>query len=360
MSARIHLSRLSSLQSEKTPIVSLYLNTPSDKQQRNDPLQRLSRLLAQAEERATPADLAQIRTFFESGYDWQSAGVACFVCHEIELSDFIPLPATLPEGVSVGYRPHLHPLFEFFNQNPAYGLVHVTSLGARLFVIQNGQVTATDEYVGEDTGAYRREGWAPQQLRQMETSVDHNLREAAHLTDIFFDMHHCWRIFLSGEEKMVATLREHLSKPLQNRTIGTIAVDVDVTDLELFEKSRALLGQIKQETASALVDRLLRTVSTEGAAVLGLNNTLAALYDRQVRTLLLSEGFYEPGFRCLNCDFASADRLDSCPHCSGRMRPVVDVVEYAIRCTIQLGGKIEIITDPPTIQNWGSIGAFLL
>lgn len=360
MFSETQLNDLMSLRSETTPVVSLYLNTALNTHSRPEVRLRLRRLLEQAEAQAAPADLNLIEDFFEMEYDWQSRSVVGFVCQELGLRTFIPFSVPLSDGVYVEPRPHLHPLIELLNHYPPYGVVHVTRDEARFYVIQMGTITNTEYFDGEDTKRHRQGGWAAQRLQRHEdTLADHNLREAAHLADIFFDINHCWRLILAGADETVAQFQEHLSKVLQNKVIGTIPLDMTASEAEVIEKSRSVLRQSKQESALVLLDRLVTMAAKGEEAILGLEPTLQAIQEERVQTLILSEGFSTPGYRCLVCDFVTVEERDSCPYCAGNLRPVVDVVEFAIRHTLRQGGKIETLADSAVLREAGHIGALL-
>ncbi|MFQ5612710.1 MAG: Vms1/Ankzf1 family peptidyl-tRNA hydrolase [Anaerolineae bacterium] len=360
MVTQTQLEHLMSVRSEASPVLSLYLNTALSQLSRNEHRLQLRKLQEQVAGQAAPADLKQIASFFDVEYEWRAKSVVGFFCQEIGLRQVFPLNTGLTNSIYAEPRPHLQPLVELLEHHPAYGVVQVNRDEAHLFVIRMGQVVAADVAVGEDTKRHRQGGWAAQKLQRIEDALaDQNLREAAHQADIFFDLHPCRHLILAGVDETVSQFQEHLSKLLQNKVVGSINLDARASEKEVIEKSRAVVDQVQQESETALVERLITTAAKGDGATLGLTRTLHALQEERVQTLVLTEGFSASGHRCLVCDFVTAEPVEACPYCQGNLRPVTDVIEFSIRRTLRLGGRVETVVNNPALREAGNIGAFL-
>jgi peptide subunit release factor 1 (eRF1) len=93
-------------------------------------------------------------------------------------------------------------------------------------------------------------------------------------------------------------------------------------------------------------------------AVVGLDAVLAALVERRVDTLLVSDGFEAPGWRCPSCAFLAA-RGPSCPVCSKKMEQADDVVEEAVHEALNQSVRLEVCRDNADLDVLGRIGALL-
>ena len=76
----------------------------------------------------------------------------------------------------------------------------------------------------------------------------------------------------------------------------------------------------------------------------GLAPTLAALVERRVDTLLVSDGFEAPGWRCPACDWIGA-KGRACPVCDTPMDLVDDVVEEAIEAALGQSCRVEVCRE---------------
>jgi peptide subunit release factor 1 (eRF1) len=82
-----------------------------------------------------------------------------------------------------------------------------------------------------------------------------------------------------------------------------------------------------------------------GAAALGLAQTLDALFLRQVRTLVLAEGFTVASGECPVESRVEPGRLEECPTCSAEMTPVGDPIDRAAQQKLEQDGQVEIVHE---------------
>jgi peptide subunit release factor 1 (eRF1) len=95
-----------------------------------------------------------------------------------------------------------------------------------------------------------------------------------------------------------------------------------------------------------------------GSGVAGLDAVLRALVEHRVDTLLVSDGFEVPGWRCRNCDhLAKVGR--SCPLCGTDMDQVTDVVEEAVESALAQSSRVIVCDGNADLDCLGRIGALL-
>src|SRR5205814_10481186 len=104
---------------------------------------------------------------------------------------------------------------------------------------------------------------------------------------------------------------------------------INASDASISAAAAEVESQVVRNKEAATVKRL-REASGTGKAVLGLDAVLAALADRRVDTLVVSDGFEAPGFRCSECGFL-APKGRTCSRCSSTMDRCDDVVEDALQ-----------------------------
>jgi hypothetical protein len=105
-------------------------------------------------------------------------------------------------------------------------------------------------------------------------------------------------------------------------------------------------------------ERLRDAAGAGRRGVAGLAKTLAALGERRVDTLLVSDGYVTPGWRCGSCGVLAAVG-PACPSCASAMVETDDVVEDAIQEALTQSCRVEVCTDNADLDVLGRIGALL-
>ena len=95
-----------------------------------------------------------------------------------------------------------------------------------------------------------------------------------------------------------------------------------------------------------------------GSGAAGLDAVLGALVARRVDTLLVSEGFEAPGWRCPGCAWVGT-RGRRCPLCGTDMDEVSDVVEEAVEEALAQACKVAVCRGNADLDVMGRIGALL-
>jgi peptide subunit release factor 1 (eRF1) len=122
-----------------------------------------------------------------------------------------------------------------------------------------------------------------------------------------------------------------------------------------------VLHEHEREQERTLVSQLSDAASSEGQAVIGLSDTLAAASDGRVQTLVVADGVTTEGVECQSCGYVTAERADTCPRCGGAVDAVPDVVERAVEKVLESNGRINMVFADA--REWlvarGGLGAVL-
>ena len=115
---------------------------------------------------------------------------------------------------------------------------------------------------------------------------------------------------------------------------------------------------VERAREAAVVDRLRQAVGSGTGGAAGLGGVLEALVARRVETLLVSEGFEAPGWRCRSCAWVGT-RGRRCPLCESGMEQLTDVVEEAVEEALAQACKVVVCSDNADLDVMGRIGALL-
>jgi peptide subunit release factor 1 (eRF1) len=319
---------------------------------------------------ANEQDAEIIERFLDHSYDWTKPGLALFSCAPNEFFKAYPVAVSFRNRIRVGQRPYVKPLAHLLDFYAHYGVILVDRVGARFFDYHLGELQHSEGFLGDEVrklkkgsgsssvgmrgGARGAQGGS----RHEEEVAQRNMREAAGAAARFFAKKPIRRLFLGGTSENVAQFRELLSKQLQSTVAGTFSMDMTAGEHEVREQTLALLSQANAERERKLVQTLITTNAKGGSAAIGLDDTLQAISDKRVQTLIISDGLRIPGYVLDQAGFVVANLARS-PLSDTELLAVSDVIDSAVAYTMIQGGHVEVIADDPDLEAAGRIGALL-
>jgi len=364
------LQELVDFRSERSPVLSLYLDVDPTKRTTDEYKLVLRGLLKEVAGQAQRQDIAAVERYFDHEYDWQGKGVAIFSCLGQDFWRAYPLAVPVENHVYVGQRPYIKPLTDILDAYGRYGVVLVDQEGARLFLFQLGELQETSGTIGEEvkrmkhgrgSAAGRRGGVGARTGRKEEETALRNLREAAELTARFCKGGRCGRIILGGTEQTVAQFQEMLPKNLQEQVVGSFPIVMTASETEVLDRSLEIIAEVEREREKELVESAITAAAKGKAGVIGLADTLGAVYEGRVHILVVDERYRATGYRCQQCGYiaAQAPPKEKCPFCGGKVEKIDDAVDLIVRGVIDQGGQVEVVRDSPALEKAGHIAALL-
>jgi peptide subunit release factor 1 (eRF1) len=248
-------------------------------------------------------------------------------------------------------------------------VVLVDQQGGRLFDFHMGHLVETEGHLGEEVrrlkrgsgssrGGASRSGGGGGSRHDRETAVQ-NLRDTADATNRFFEQQGMKHLLIAGTDETVARFRDLLPKALQSAVVGTFPLNMNASHGEVLERSLEIVRQADQERELRLVNTVITAAAKGGNGVIRLDDTLSAVSEGRVQTLVVSAGYHAPGYRCQSCSYLTAQALAGCPFCGGSIHEIPDAVELAIQRAMQQGIEVEIVEKKDQLDAAGGIGALL-
>ena len=359
------LQELLSYEANGKQVLSLYLDADIS-QQPMDAIKLHVKGMAKATNGSYRDDVAALENYLNRSFDWSKPGLAAFSADGGEFFRAFPVNVAFRNRLRVGHKPYVKPLAHLLDYYAHYGVVLVDRVGARFMAYHLGDLQETEGYMGEDihklktgkgsTAVGTRGGQGGS--RHEDEAVQRNLREAAVAANAFFNRKPIRRLFLGGTTETVASFRDLLPKQLQSCVAGTFATNMDAGEADVRKLTLALLRQANDERETKLVQQMITTEAKGGAATIGLDDTLQAISDKKVQTLIISDGFRTPGYIHDESGFVVANLARS-PLTEEELTAVADVIDSAVVQTMMQGGHVEVISQNPQLENGGHIGAIL-
>jgi peptide subunit release factor 1 (eRF1) len=115
--------------------------------------------------------------------------------------------------------------------------------------------------------------------------------------------------------------------------------------------------QAEREREKRLVERTITQAAKGSGAVIGLEETLKAINEGRVMTLVVCDGFRKNAFRCKSTGWLTTNPKETCT--DDEAEKVYDVVEVIINQVMRSGGEVDVVISSPELDKAGCIGALL-
>ncbi len=350
--------------SSPDPVLSVYMNTDMTEGTADALKLRLRTLLKEVH---LPKDEAAILKYFELEREWTGRSTAMFSCAAQNYFRAFPIAVPVRSRIFVGEHPYVKPLADLLDAYGGYGVVLVDKQGARLFQFHLGELVEQDGILGDEVRHTKRGGAStvPGRLggiagrtRHSEQTVERNLKESAEFAAKFFDENHVRRILIGGTDDNINQFRSHLPKTWQSLVIGTFPISMTARPDEVQKKALEIGQQAERRREMRLVEKIITSAAKGADGVVRLDDTLNAVHDGRVQTLIVREGYRAKGFQCQGCGYITTQELGACPFCGKSFTQIKDAVEMAVRKVMKDGGDVEIVYENPKLEEIG-IGGVL-
>lgn len=358
---------LASFKGDGRPVVTVYLDVDGRRWPRfADCDSRLERLARQAGERTgagrseIDSDLRRVLAHVRGGLDrTRTRGIAVFASGE-QLWEVFDLPVRVKDQVVVNQTPHVRQLERVVDTYRGFGVLLADRQRARLFVYELNQLVDRSELFEElprhpDDAGDRDRGHARTHLQE---AAQQHLRRAAQVAFEVWKQHSFDHLILAAAPELVHELEGNLHSYLRDRVAARINIPAGAPEAEITAAAMAVEEQVERKREAAVVERVRAAAAADRGAVVGLPAVLSALAERRVETLVVSDGYETPGWRCGGCRQLAA-RGRTCTVCGDQMEMVDDVIEEAVEDALLQSCHVEMCVDNADLDVVGGVGALL-
>lgn len=365
------LQELASFEPRETPVVSLYLNVDPSQRTTNGYKLRLRGLIKETNRPDLEQDFNAFERFFDHEYDWSGKGIAAFSNFGSGFWRIFSFAVPIKTSrIEVAPKPFIRPLVNLLDTYGSYRVVVVDRQGVQVFDFHMGQLVEIEGFLGEQIRRVKRGGGSSRigggasrsggggGARHEREIAAQNLRELADSITTLFETKGFKHLLIAGTEQTVAQFRDLLPKHLQNIIVGTFAIDMNAGENEVLERSLEIVQQVDNEKEKKLIDTVITAAAKGSNGVIRLDDTLGAVSEGRIQTLLVSDGYHASGYSCKSCTYITGQKLSACPFCGGEIQEIPDAVELAIQRVTEQGGRVE-VTEEDKFQAAGGIGGLM-
>jgi peptide chain release factor subunit 1 len=315
--------------------------------------------------RSVAADLDRITAWVRGGFDRSHVrGLAFFACSADGFFEVVESPLSTSNDIVINHTPHVRPLESILQAYERFAVVLVDRQRARLFRFEVGELTEHTEVFdavprGGDQAGHPAQGSRGTHVERHSEEIAHrHLRHAAEVTFNELQERPVDHVILGGPREVAVELEGLLHPWVRDRVVDRLVIPATAGPDEVRQAALAVEEAVTRRHGAALVDRLREAIGTGGAGVAGLEATLAALVERRVDLLLVSDGYATEGWRCRSCRYLGP-RGRRCPVCANAMDLVDDVVEEAVEEALANKCRVQIVRENADLDVLGRIGAML-
>jgi peptide subunit release factor 1 (eRF1) len=261
------------------------------------------------------------------------------------------------ETVAWSQSPALEPLVEMLDEHERYGVALVDKGRARLFVAHLGEIEEVQDLFADDVGHIRTTGtdyrWSEASFhRRVDQHVRRHAQEVAQALAKLDQERGFDRVLLLGGFETRDQVAADLSKRLQRKLAGSVALSILASPREVLETVAEVHAEVERSEELELVSRMMTAAAKNGQAVAGLQPTVQALSQGRIRELVLS-GNYHPHWDELKEPALWLHQGEGAAD---------DLLERLLHQTIETGGRVEMVWGPAAEsleKEAGGIGAML-
>lgn len=317
---------------------------------------------------ALTADLQRLEDYLGSGELPVSGarGLAVFCSSRDDLFETVALDHAVGPRVVIAPTPYVEPLVAGA-EGGRLAVVLISRRSGRILTGEAQHLREIEEIDDNVHGQHRKGGWSQANYQR---SADNEAEQ--HLRNVAQELYRSWqrepfsRLILGGPAEDVTRFREDLHQDLRPALMDE-QLDVDVETAGLSDVRAALLpvlDRARHSAREAVLGELENRLGAEARAVRGVEDTLSALNERRVETLVLAHNFAAHGTRCPRCGLLYPDGTSACPADGEATAELSDLREAAVEAAVLQDAEVLVMgegSDPPpaALQRGGGIAALL-
>jgi len=350
--------------SAESQMLSVYLNTNPTEVNTEAVKIRLRNLLKTVD---LPEDVQAVEDYVNLEYDWAAKGLAVFSNQAADFFQTFQFGLSVPDEVYVSDRPTIRPLVRLLDTFTGWSVVLVDKQGAQMFSFNLGELGDRKGVMGDDVKQTKRGGGNAMPGRMggdnasanVENTIEQNNKEVIESATTFFNRHHVRRIMIGGTDDNVARFRDALPKSWQSLVVGDFPMSMTASIPEVLVQTTEHVLKAQKKMNQSLVEQAITLSAKGNNGVSGLIDTLNAIHEGRVKTLLVSRDFEQAGYRCAGCGYLTVQVLDKCLFCGGVFERIDSAVEMAVKATLQNNAEVKVIVDNADLEKAGHIAAIL-
>jgi len=149
---------------------------------------------------------------------------------------------------------------------------------------------------------------------------------------------------LGGGERSAHTIFDYaVSAQAFDGSLSYVALGHLHRPQEVLDRARPVYEAFERRQEEALVDQIVNDSAAGGPGVVGAGDTIRALNEGRIRTLVVGDAVAFPGAECPSCGMLTEQPQPRCPACEAETDELPDIVERAVQRIYLNHGGVEVV-----------------
>jgi peptide subunit release factor 1 (eRF1) len=272
-----------------------------------------------------------------------------------------PLPAAVEDHSRVGLGVYALPLLDLIDESEPVAVAFVENDKARLLLVSAGRVVEAQHFTADVPAREKAGGWhAASHARHRREVARRHLHDVAEALETFQEKHTFRRLLLAGPTEPLTAFKNELSPPIAHLVLGELGIDAHASDAHVAVQVAPVAQRLERETELRAVQELIVASEKGQGGVTGVEQTLAAMHNHELHSLVIDPSVGLEGALCPKCDRLHPTEASRCTECQGPVERV-DLREELPRHLPSRQIVLEMVHGDAAsdLLGYGSIGGML-
>jgi peptide chain release factor subunit 1 len=288
-------------------------------------------------------------------------GLAVFCSGRDDLFEVKQLSRPVEGRVMISQQPYVEPMLRAV-QERRWLVALVSRRSGRILTGSPERLSERRRVEDNVHSQHHQGGWSQARYeRSVEKDADDHLREVALAVSRAWRRERFDRVALGGPHEVVARFEELLPEDVR-ACLARARADVDLssaTDADIRAAVETIVLEEQRRTELAALQRLSEGVGGGRGAVHGVTDSVSALNERRVQTLLLAPEFDGTASRCQACGLLIATPSRRCPADGTELEEIESLREAAVESAVAQGAGVLALANDLRLAPRDGIGALL-
>jgi len=305
-------------------------------------------------------DVQKILRFLKMDFKGKARGLAIFASGGTELWQVFRLPVAVPDRCVINHSPYVLPMLKLVDEGRRYCIVVADKAKARVFTMYQGEISERTEIFDLVPGWHKQGGWAQARFqRHIEDAANKHLKHVADTVFEFYKREGFGHLIIGGAQEVGARLFRILHSYIQRTVAGYINLEVASSTGDVLDAARKIEEQTENQRSGEIVRALLEGSGKGHMNVAGLSDTVHALEEGRVHTLVLVDDEDIEGCLCGDCGGVDVLGAETCRYCRKKVGPVSNISEHLAVLAVQQDAEVSYVRRGSGLEAMESVGAIL-
>ena len=343
-----HLQRLNEIESDGSPVVSLYMELSPERRTgdaweiafKDLRARALDHSGADGHAKAVEAELDRIEAALRGGLPRTGRGLVFFACEGLGLFEQLGVAIAVPNDVYVDRRCYVRPLARVRDEHDRFVIALVSAHKSRFFFSQIGLVE--EVYTLEGEALFVTDFASKDQRRDMKAErKKQHAQRSAHALDLIAEVLDARHAIYDCAPDMEAAFLDGLDQKTRQKTAAAFQCGINATVAEVAAKAEPVQREVEAREELETVERVRELIP--GRAVVGLDATLDMLNQQRVMTLVVNDDLRIPGGIDTTSGMLTTQTDGHYEATGGRILAEDDLFELMLERALEQGAELELI-----------------